>query len=91
MISRGGGYDAVLRWRNHPQVRAASLTRHEIGTEEHAAWWKAALVDPARRVLVYERRDVPSGVVTFFDIDPNARSLRSAGTNTFGCQPSKES
>jgi UDP-4-amino-4,6-dideoxy-N-acetyl-beta-L-altrosamine N-acetyltransferase len=66
--------DAVLRWRNHPQVRAASLTRHEIGTEEHAAWWKAALVDPARKVLVYERREVPAGVVTFFDIDPDARS-----------------
>lgn len=66
--------DAVLRWRNHPDVRAASLTRHEISAEEHAAWWKAALVDPARKVLIYERREVPSGVVTFFDIDPDARS-----------------
>jgi UDP-4-amino-4,6-dideoxy-N-acetyl-beta-L-altrosamine N-acetyltransferase len=66
--------DAVLRWRNHPQVRAASLTRHEIGAQEHAAWWKAALADPARRVLIYERREVPAGVVTFFDLDPDARS-----------------
>jgi UDP-4-amino-4,6-dideoxy-N-acetyl-beta-L-altrosamine N-acetyltransferase len=66
--------DAVLRWRNHPQVRAASLTRHEIGAQEHAAWWKAALADPARRVLVYERREVPAGVVTFFDLDPGPRS-----------------
>ena len=66
--------DAVLRWRNHPDVRAASLTRHEISPEEHAAWWKAALADPARKVLIYERREVPAGVVTFFDIDPDARS-----------------
>jgi UDP-4-amino-4,6-dideoxy-N-acetyl-beta-L-altrosamine N-acetyltransferase len=66
--------DAVLRWRNHPDVRAASLTRHKIGAPEHAAWWKAALADPARRVLIYERREVPAGVVTFFDIDPDARS-----------------
>jgi UDP-4-amino-4,6-dideoxy-N-acetyl-beta-L-altrosamine N-acetyltransferase len=66
--------DAVLRWRNHPDVRAASLTRHEISAEEHAAWWKAAMADPARRVLVYERRELPAGVVTFFDIDPDARS-----------------
>ena len=28
--------DAVLAWRNHPQVRRASLTRHEIGADEHA-------------------------------------------------------
>jgi len=66
--------DAVLRWRNHPDVRAASLTRHEIGADEHAAWWKTALADPTRRVLIYERRDVPSGVVTFFDYDESAGS-----------------
>jgi UDP-4-amino-4,6-dideoxy-N-acetyl-beta-L-altrosamine N-acetyltransferase len=66
--------DRVLRWRNHPVVRAASLTRHEISAQEHAAWWNAALADPTRRVLVYERREVPAGVVTFFDLDPAARS-----------------
>ena len=30
--------DRVLAWRNHPQVRAVSLTQHEITPAEHAAW-----------------------------------------------------
>jgi RimJ/RimL family protein N-acetyltransferase len=46
-----------------------SLTTHEISAEEHAAWWARTEHDPTRRVLVYERSGVPSGVVTFFDID----------------------
>ena len=29
----------VLRWRNHPDVRAVSLTQHEISPTEHAAYW----------------------------------------------------
>lgn len=62
--------DVVLPWRNHPQVRSASLTRHEIGPEEHAAWWARSVEDPCRRVLIYERAGVPSGVVTF-DISPS--------------------
>ncbi len=66
--------DIVLPWRNHPEVRAASLTRHVIGAEEHAEWWSRALADPTREVLVYERGGVPAGIVTFFDIDRAARS-----------------
>jgi UDP-4-amino-4,6-dideoxy-N-acetyl-beta-L-altrosamine N-acetyltransferase len=66
--------DLVLGWRNHPEVRAVSLTRHEIGADEHARWWAAAREDPTRQVLVYERRNVPSGVVTFFDHDRSARA-----------------
>lgn len=64
----------VLRWRNHSDVRAVSLTQHVIASEEHAAWWSKTMVDPTRRVLVYERSGTPSGVVTFFDIDAEARS-----------------
>lgn len=68
--------DALRAWRNHPQVRAASLTRHPIAVEEHAAWWAQALADRTRRVLVYERGGIPSGSVTFFDIgaEPERRS-----------------
>lgn len=68
----------VLRWRNHPEVRAVSLTRHEISGEEHAAYWAATATRPDREVYVYVRHDVPSGVVTFFDID------REAGTAQWG-------
>lgn len=61
--------DLVLAWRNHPDVRAVSLTQHEITPAEHAAWWEAAQSDPRRRILIYERNGVPAGVVTFFDLD----------------------
>lgn len=56
-------------WRNHPEVRRVSLTQHEIGSEEHQAWWGKTRVDPSRRVLIYERDGVPCGVVTFFGLD----------------------
>ncbi|WP_040157632.1 GNAT family N-acetyltransferase [Nigerium massiliense] len=64
--------DLVRTWRNHPQVRAVSLTQHEISPEEHAAWWDKTMADPTRRVLIYERQGEPSGVVTFFDLDADA-------------------
>lgn len=64
----------LLVWRNHPQVRDVSLTQHEISAAEHDAWWQRTRTDPTRQVLVYVRHDVPSGVVTFFDLDVTARS-----------------
>ena len=53
--------DPVLVWRNHPEVRRASLTTHEIGAAEHAAWWAAGGRD---RILVFEHAGRPAGVVT---------------------------
>lgn len=64
----------VLRWRNHPEVRAVSLTQHEISEEEHRAWWAATMKNPTRQILIYERSGVASGVVTFFDLDTTHRS-----------------
>lgn len=64
--------DVVLAWRNHPEVRALSLTQHVISPEEHSAWWEATKTDPSREVYVYERHGIPSGVVTFFDRDAAA-------------------
>ncbi|WP_199430820.1 GNAT family N-acetyltransferase [Qaidamihabitans albus] len=60
--------ESIRRWRNHPKVRRASFTTHEIGPEEHRAWWNAVSGDPARRVLVYERAGEPAGVVVFTGI-----------------------
>ncbi|WIM96913.1 GNAT family N-acetyltransferase [Actinoplanes oblitus] len=53
--------DQVLSWRNHPAVRAVSLTTHEIQPAEHAAWWASHGGD----VLIYEEDGVPAGVVIF--------------------------
>jgi len=66
--------DNILTWRNHPEVRAVSLTQHEISAQEHSRWWEATKSTDTREVYVFERHDVPSGVVTFFDIDRDARS-----------------
>jgi RimJ/RimL family protein N-acetyltransferase len=68
----------VLRWRNHPEVRAVSLTQHEFGEDELAAWWESTKQRDDRLVLVYVKNDVPAGVVTFFDLD------RDAGTSWWG-------
>lgn len=65
----------VRRWRNHPQVRAVSFTTHEIGADEHAAWWDRVAADPARRLLIYVDPDgVDSGVVLFERYDPAAET-----------------
>ena len=69
--------ERIRRWRNHPDVRAVSFTTHEIGAYEHLSWWLAASADPSRRILVYERIGVPSGVVTLAD-------LRSGEDATWG-------
>lgn len=66
--------DRVRLWRNYPEVRAVSLTQDEISPEQHDAYWRSLAGDATRRVLVYERGGRPAGVVTFFDIDPDARS-----------------
>ncbi len=68
----------VLRWRNHPEVRAVSLTRHEISEQEHEAYWAATQASDSREVYVYVRHGVASGVVTYFDID------RAAGSAWWG-------
>jgi len=60
--------ELVRGWRNHPQVRQASLTTHEIGPAEHARWWSAALSRPDRRIVIYLHDGVPAGVV-IFDLD----------------------
>lgn len=61
--------DDMRRWRNHPEVRAVSLTQHVISPEEHRAWWERVTQDPSRRVLIHERGGQATGVVAFFDLD----------------------
>lgn len=51
----------MLSWRNHPAVRAVSMTTHEIKPAEHAAWWSKN----RQSVLIYEDEGVPAGVVIF--------------------------
>jgi hypothetical protein len=53
--------DLILTWRNHPSVRAVSLTTHVIQPDEHAKWWAGR----RQTVLIYEDDGVPAGVVIF--------------------------
>jgi len=46
--------DQVLAWRNHPDVRRYMYTQHEIGMEEHRAWFGRASRDSARHLLIFE-------------------------------------
>ena len=66
--------ELVRVWRNHPEVRAVSLTRGEISPEQHDAYWESLRDNETRKVFMYEKGGVPAGVVTFFDIDPGAKS-----------------
>lgn len=60
--------ESIRVWRNHPLVRAVSLTRDVISSEEHQQYWDSLTDNPSRIVLMYDRDGMPSGVVTFFDI-----------------------
>jgi len=66
---RDGDRDRVLAWRNHPDVRRASITHHVIEPAEHRAWWQRVSTADNRRVLIYERDGVVAGVVNFFDLE----------------------
>jgi UDP-4-amino-4,6-dideoxy-N-acetyl-beta-L-altrosamine N-acetyltransferase len=57
--------DAVLRWRNHPDVRRYMYTQHEITPAEHRAWFERAGADPRRHLLIFESGGVPAGFVSF--------------------------
>ncbi|WP_329070236.1 GNAT family N-acetyltransferase [Amycolatopsis sp. NBC_01480] len=63
-----GDLERIRLWRNHPDVRRVSFTTHEIGAEEHRAWFASVRDDETRRVLVYLHKDVPAGVVLFSDV-----------------------
>lgn len=44
----------IWQWRTHPTVREASLDSKDIPWPEHEAWYRAALADPARVLLILE-------------------------------------
>lgn len=66
--------ELVRDWRNHPEVRAVSLTRDVISAEQHDNYWDSLQGNESRKVYMYERGGRPAGVVTFFDIDPQQKS-----------------
>jgi len=64
--------DNLLRWRNDPIIRAASLNRDEIDSATHRAWLQATLANPRRRLLIAEAGGTAVGVVRFDLAPPDA-------------------
>lgn len=50
-------------WRNDPETRKNSRNRAPVSVEEHAAWLRATLAAPDRRLLIAEHDGVPVGTV----------------------------
>ena len=59
--------DALDVWqgRNDPAARAASFDTHEVPLEVHRAWFRRALDDRDRCLLIVEEDGVAAGVVRF--------------------------
>ena len=55
--------EMLWRWRNAEDVRRASLNSDEIPLESHLDWYRAALADPNREILIAEYRETPIGMV----------------------------
>lgn len=56
-------------WRNFPSVREKMYTWHEIPEDEHQRWWARTKSADCHKYFIYEYRDVPTGVVSFNNID----------------------
>lgn len=85
--------DAIRAWRNQPEVRRFSLTQHEIGAPEHAAWFERTSTDPRRKLFIVEENGVALGFVNFNDVEPQgianwgfyaAPGARKGGGRTLG-------
>lgn len=61
--------ELMLSWRNAPSVRANMYTRHEISINEHLAWWQSVTQRGDQQYFMYEKDDIPSGIVGFTNID----------------------
>lgn len=63
----------VRQWRNHPDVRRFMYTQHEIGAEEHHAWYERVQHDETRYLLIFEPNGRPTGFINFHVVDSKAR------------------
>ncbi len=55
--------DLLLKWRNDPQTRMASLNTEEVKTDEHVSWLRSSLDNPGRKLFIAEEDGVPVGTV----------------------------
>jgi len=70
---RESDLEALLCWRNHPNVRKCMLSQHEITITEHRTWFERSDKDATRALLVVEDDGLMIGGVVFSNVS-------SAGT-----------
>lgn len=65
--------ETIRQWRNNPEVRKYMYTDHEIGPEEHRAWFARIQHDPSCKywIIVCDGEDV--GLLCLDDIDTKNR------------------
>ena len=61
--------DAILSWRNQPDVRRCMFSSHVISADEHQAWFEALQDESSRQVFVYLLEGKKVGVVQFTEIN----------------------
>lgn len=64
----------MLSWRNAPSVRMNMYTQHEIGLDEHLAWWERIQGRTDQKYFMYDFQDTPLGIVAFNGIDQNSKN-----------------
>lgn len=65
-----GDSDSLYTWRNHPEIRKASINQSSISRAEHDKWLRASLDNKNRYMLICEMEGESLGVVRF-DIEGN--------------------
>ena len=67
-----GDGETLWRWRNAPDVRRASLDSTDIPLPDHLEWYRRALRNPDREILIAEHAGQPMGMVRFDRADDTA-------------------
>jgi UDP-2,4-diacetamido-2,4,6-trideoxy-beta-L-altropyranose hydrolase len=82
--------EALLAWRNQPEIRSASRDTAQIDRADHDRWLAGVLAGGERRLLIGELDGEPIGVVRF-DGDGNTAEVsiyRIPSPATAGAGPS---
>jgi UDP-4-amino-4,6-dideoxy-N-acetyl-beta-L-altrosamine N-acetyltransferase len=80
--------EKIRQWRNLPHIRRNMLTDHEIGPEEHAAWFDCVFGNPRYRHWIIRCDEEDVGLLNLYDIDDRNRTcywgFYVAGSNLRG-------
>lgn len=69
--------DELRKWRNHDDIRPYMINQHQIGAEEHRAWFNQLAQHKERKAFVYCEEHLPMGFVQF-------DGVKERGISTWG-------